>query len=420
MDDTTSEGLLDGMRVLDLTDEKGYLCGRVLSELGAEVTKVERPGGDSGRRCGPFYHDIPDPQKSLYWFAYNYNKKSITLNLETVDGREILKRLIGKWDVVIESFPVGYLDKLEIGYRELSKVNPRLILASISPFGQEGPYKDHKASDIELMAMGGFMNACGEAGRPPVRIPFPQAYLFASADAALGTLIAYYWREESGEGQQVDVAAQSSVAPVIGTPGFWLFLGKILVRDGQFRSTRSFTIRQHQMFQCQDGWVSFSVIGGQAGAKTNKALVGYMDSEGSATDFLRNMDWDNFDMSSVTQETMDKIEGPIEAFFLARTTKELEEEALNRGIILFPVGTMRDILDNPQLEARNYWSEVEHPELETTINYPGPFVRISDAHLTPRIRYRAPLIGEHNEEFYQRELGFNKKEVLTLKQAGII
>jgi len=420
MADTANEGLLNGMKVLDLTDEKGYLCSRLLGELGAEVIKVEKPGGDAGRRCGSFYHDTPALQKSLYWFAYNYNKKGITLNLETIDGREILKRLIQKWDVVIESFPVAYLDQLGIGYRELSKVNPQLILTSISPFGQEGPYKDYKASDIELMAMGGFMNTCGEAERPPVRIPFPQAYLFASADATVATLIAYYYREIGGEGQQVDVAAQHSVAPVVRNPGFWLFLKKLLAREGEFRHLLSVNVRQRHLYQCKDGWISFQIIGGQAGARTNKAIVEYMDNKGFATDFLREMDWDNFDMALVTQEVMDKIEGPIVEFFLAHTKKELEEEALRRNIILYPVCSIGDILDNPQLKARDYWFEVEHPELKATIIYPGAFVRISESSLIPRIKYRAPLIGEDNNEIYQKELGFSKEEILALKQASII
>ncbi|MFC2041711.1 CaiB/BaiF CoA transferase family protein [Chloroflexota bacterium] len=419
MDSIGNSGLLSGTRVLDLTDEKGYLCGRLLSELGAEVVKVEKPGGDSGRQCGPFYHDLPDYQKSLYWFAYNYNKRSITLNLETDDGRQTLKRLLEKWDIVIESFPIGYLDEMGIGYKELSKVNPRVIMTSISPFGQEGPYKTYKATDIELMALGGFMSICGEGGRAPVRIPFPQAYLFASADAALGTLIACYWRELTGEGQQVDCAAQNSVALTVRNPGYWLFQKEILPRDGQFRSAHG--IRQHHMFPCKDGWISFQVIGGQAGAQTNKALVEYMVSEGFVSDFLNNIDWNNFDMSTVTQETMDKIEGPIETFFLAYTMSQLEEEALKRDIILFPVNTLGAILDNPQLQARDYWPEVEHPELGITVKYPGSFVRVSDAeYLTPRIRHRAPLSGEHNEGFYREELGLMKEEVIALRQAGII
>src|SRR4030042_2896661 len=144
--------LLEPMRVIDLTDEKGYLCGRLLGDLGADVIKVERPSGDRGRRLGPFYHDLPHPEKSLYWFSYNANKRGITLNLETADGKELLFKLVKTADVVIESFSPGYLGKLNLGYKALSEVNPDIILTSISPFGQTGPYSHFEGSDIVLMA----------------------------------------------------------------------------------------------------------------------------------------------------------------------------------------------------------------------------------------------------------------------------
>ncbi len=413
------ERLLKDVNVLDLTDEKGYLCGRLLADLGADVVKVEPPGGDPGRRFGPFYHDNPHPEMSLYWFAYNTDKRSITLNLNTDDGREILKRLLGKWDIVIESFPPGHLDSIGLGYQTLSKINPRLILTSITPYGQDGPYRDYQASDIELMAMGGFMSTCGEADRPPVRIPLIQSYLFASSDAAVGTLVASYWRELSGEGQQVDSAAEHSVAPVVRNPGYWIFFKQNLKRNGPFRSLHG--IIGHHMYQCKDGWLSFEIIGGQAGAKTNKALVAYMAREGAADDFLKSINWDAFDMGTVTQETISRIEGQVQTFFLTKTMDELEEEALKTSMVLFPVNTLSRIQRNQQLEARNYWTSLAHSSLNATIKYPGPFVQMpGDENLEPRPHSRAPMIGEHNEEFYTKELGLSKKELLELKQAGII
>ena len=162
-----TEPLLGSHRVLDLTDEKGWFCGKILGDLGADVIKVEKPGGDPARNTGPFYHDIIEPEKSLYWMALNTNKKGITLDIETPDGREIFKKLLKTADVVIESFAPGYMDKLGLGYSELSKINPGIILTSVSGFGQEGPYRDYKAPDIVVRALGGLIYTVGEADRPP-------------------------------------------------------------------------------------------------------------------------------------------------------------------------------------------------------------------------------------------------------------
>lgn len=131
-----SDGAMGPYRVLDLTDEKGLLCGKLFADLGADVIKVERPGGDPARNIGPFYKDIPDPQKSLFWFAYNTGKRSITLNIESSDGQQLLKRLVKSADFLVESFTPGYMDKLGLGYQALSQLNPRLIMTSITAFGQ--------------------------------------------------------------------------------------------------------------------------------------------------------------------------------------------------------------------------------------------------------------------------------------------
>ena len=138
--------LLDPYRILDLSDEKGVLCGKVLADLGADVLKIEPPGGDPMRHIGPFYHDTPDPEKSLYWFTFNTSKRSITLDITKSDGQKIFKRLAKTADFVIECFSPGYLDRLGLGYSVLSELNPRLIMTSITPFGQSGPYRDYKAT----------------------------------------------------------------------------------------------------------------------------------------------------------------------------------------------------------------------------------------------------------------------------------
>ncbi len=196
-----TDGILNGYRVLDLTEDGCMLCGKILGDLAADVIQIEPTGGSPTRNIGPFYHDIPDPERNLTWFFLGLNKKGITLNLETVDGREIFKRLVKTADFVVESSEPGYMKSLGLGYEELEKVKPGIIMTSITPFGQTGPYAHYKATDIVGVALSGMMWLYGEADRAPVRISAPQFYLQGGLQGATGTMIAHYHRELTGEGQ---------------------------------------------------------------------------------------------------------------------------------------------------------------------------------------------------------------------------
>jgi crotonobetainyl-CoA:carnitine CoA-transferase CaiB-like acyl-CoA transferase len=411
--------MLDYLRVLDLTDEKGFFCGRVLGDLGADVIKVERPRGDASRNIGPFYGDIPDPEKSLYWFAYNANKRGITLNIEAADGQQVFKRLTKEADFVIESFTPGYLDELGLGYSALSQINPRIILTSITPFGQTGPYKNYKGSDIVCWALSSSMFTIGDRDRPPVRISFPHAYVYGGAQAAAASLAAHYHRELTGEGQQVDVAIRDYLAFVElwGIP-YWAMNKVIKRRAGPFRENPVNQLRTRLIWPCQDGHVVFLVQGGMQGATGMRALVDWMDSEGMATETVKQADWESFDMFWAPQETVDILEEPIMRFFLTHARAELYEGALERHIMLYGVSSINELAEDDQLAARDYWAEVEHPELDATITYPNAFAKFSETGCG--IRRRAPLIGEHNEEIYEEELGLSRAEIVTLKQGGVI
>ncbi|MFC2003823.1 CoA transferase, partial [Chloroflexota bacterium] len=225
--------------------------------------------------------------------------------------------------------------------------------------------------------------------------------------------------EITGEGQQIDVSLQESVSLTIYNARlFWEFNKVNLKRTGPYRSGQGSLTVQRLHFPCKDGYVSFTLFGGATGAETNKGLVQWMDSEGMAPDFLKNKDWDTWDFSKITQEELDLFQKPMMEFFKKYTKGELFQQALKRGIMLYPVSTARDIFEDQQLEARDFWNKVEHPELGATIVYPGAFVKLSE---TPcRIRRRAPLIGEHNDEIYNKELGIPKEELILLKQSGII
>ncbi len=203
--------MLSPYRVLDLTDERGLLCGQILADLGADVIAVEPPGGSSARRIGPFAGDVPDPERSLHWWAYARNKRGITLDLDTDDGREKLRQLVAGADFLIESAAPGEMAARGLGYGDLAAINPALVYVSITPFGQDGPKAHYAATDLTILAAAGVLVRQGDEDRPPVRVSVPQAWLHASAEAAGAALVAHHERARSGRGQHVDVSAQQAV-----------------------------------------------------------------------------------------------------------------------------------------------------------------------------------------------------------------
>ena len=341
-----TEGMLAPYRALDLTTERGYLCGRILGDLGADVIKIERPGGDPGQNMGPFYKDIPDPEKSLFRFAFNGNKRGITLDIETIRGREIFKRLIADADFVIESFAPGYMDSLGLGYSELSRINPGIITASITPFGQSGPYRNYKSSDLVDAALSGILYINGDPDRPPVRVSFPQTFHLGAAEAAVGILMALQYRHETGEGQQVETQVQrAGVVTTFDILSWWEGHKQIRKRRGSVRIIPQSGVKAEQMWRCKDGFVSFFFFGGRMGLTSNQALVKWMENEGQVDDFIREVDWDKLDWSKVTQDYVDKFQEPVSRFFLAHTKAELLEGAVERGIQIYPLSIAEDMLN---------------------------------------------------------------------------
>ncbi|MFC1847872.1 CaiB/BaiF CoA transferase family protein [Chloroflexota bacterium] len=423
-----TESPLDHVRVLDLTDEKGFYCGKVLGDLGADVIKVEPPGGDPARSIGPFYQDMPHPERSLYWWSFNTSKRGITLNIEIPDGQRLLKGLAETADVILESFPPGYMENLGLGYSSLCQINKSIILTSISAFGQTGPYKDYKAPDIVGCCLGGLAFTVGDADRPPCRTSFPQAYLLASIHAAGGTLAALRYQKLSGVGQHVDVSMQEAVTwSLQGVVQYWDLLGHNMVRNGNSRSfyigPRYPTRVMRYSYPCRDGHVAFMVAGGLLAAISMPAIVGWMAEEGMLGAFEPMKDWgyDEWlvrDVVSMSQKEVDAEDDTLIKFFATRTRSELYEEALKRRIILYPVNTMKDLAEDVQLKERHFYTGVEHPELGVTISYLGAPYRLME---TPwRISRRPPLIGEHNTEIYEHELGLSKQKPASTKKNGAI
>jgi crotonobetainyl-CoA:carnitine CoA-transferase CaiB-like acyl-CoA transferase len=409
--------MLEGYRALDLTDEKGFLCGKILAELGVDVIKVEKPGGDPARNIGPFWHDQAEPEKSLYWFAYNSSKRGITLDLEKDEGQRIFRDLAKTADFIIESFAPGELDKLGFCFSELSRIRKGLILVSITPFGQKGPYSRYQASDLVVMGMAGEVFLTGDSDRRPVNVSLPQACLHAGADAAVGAMLAHHHRSKTGEGQHVDISLQQSAAWFLAqTVPHWELDKILLGRVGTFRTSSRGTL-QRQVWPCKDGFIFFFMIGGQQGAKTCRQLVKWMNEEAMANEFLLSYEWERFDMAGATQELIDKISQPIAEFFKTRTKKEALDAAMSRNISICPLMGMQDLLVDQNLAARGFWMPIEHPELKAAIPYPKQFARSSENEMGTKSK--APLIGEHNAEVYS-ELGLTPERIADLRKAGVI
>jgi len=405
-------------RVLNLCDEKGIFCGRILGDLGCDVIKVEKPGGDPTLNLGPYYWNAADQQKSLFYLAYNANQRSITLDIERTEGKEIFKRLVQKADVVLESFPPGTMVGLGLGHEELLKVNPSLVMTSITPFGQSGPYRDFKASDLTLWCLGGMAYVSGDSDRAPVQVSSPQSYLHGATAAAAATLIALYYREVTGETQWVDVSIQEAVVhTLMNIVQFWDVCGIVLKRSGAFRTGLSTAANQRLIWRCKDGYVNFPIYTTAGGAQSNAKLVGWMESEGIRDEYLSGIRWEEFDLSTASQEEFDRVEGSIGRFFKSHTMDELYQGAIERGIMLYPVYGPKEIREDPQLIARGFWSQVDHPGLGEVTFFPGsPFVFSGERQNI----HRAPLIGESNKDIFCAELGISEKEFVTLKGAGVI
>ena len=407
-------GMLGSYRVLDLTDEKGLMCGKIMGDLGADVIKIEQPGGDPARNIGPFYHDEAEPEKSLFWFALNTSKRGITLDIEKPAGYQVVQKLVKTADFIIESFPPGYMDKLGLGYSALEEINPGIIMVSITPFGQSGPYKDHKASDIVLYALGSgpYMRTCGDVDRPPFRISYhSQAYLHAGTEGVVGALVALFHRHISGEGQHVDVSIEECMS--FFPTGDWDFNRRVRARGESL-----IPVHVTHIWPCKDGHVMWRYTGGPMAVRHSIPLVNWMAEEGMADNWLKNFDWENFSHYTTTQEIIDRMEEQTIRFFMSHTKAEMMAGAIKHRIMLYPISSTADLLESPQLAAREFWTEVDHAELGEAITYPGKWANSSDA--SPEISRRAPLIGEHNNEIYEKELGISPDELSKMKQAGVI
>lgn len=394
-------GALDGVKVLDLSEDiAGSFCARLLADYGAEVLKLEPPGGAALRRMGPFFGDDPHPEKSLFFLVMNLNKKGATLNLQTSTGRSILKSLVQHVDVVIETFRPGHLDSLGLSYEDLAEINPRLVLTSITPFGQTGPYSQYQGEEIVSYAMGLIMSISGTQGQAPLKHGGFQAQYEGGLNGAAATAMALFMQGNTGQGQHIDVSVTECVAStMMATQTMYPFTG-----GTQARRRPSGNMFGHPM-PCVDGWIIVQTGGGASW----EDIAGFFE----APELLEPRFSDQAQRAQFGEE-LDQI---VLDSIKDRGKWELFPKAAQARMLFGLVQTPAELAECPQLESRGFYREIEHPVIGK-IKVPAVLFNLS---LTPYTQtIPAPTLGQHNREIYVDGLGYTQEEFCRLRQLDVI
>lgn len=393
---------LEGVRVVDLSQGiAGPYCTRLLADLGAEVVKVEPPAGDYARSLGPFPDDVPDPDKAGLFIHLNGNKKSVTLDIETQSGRVVLRKLLAKADVLVESYAPGHLASIGLGYDELSSELPQLVYCSVTPFGQSGPYRDFQGNSLACMALSGLMYVTGDPDKEPLCTGGEPAEYFAALNAWIGVLAALEHRAGTGAGQQIDVSMLESLgcADEYNTT-MYSYLGAVRKR---YYSRHHIPTYPSEIFPCRDG--NIVVIGGATGFPLMMAVLierPELESNPLFTNlWLRTMQWRQF-------------EEILRPYLMEHDWEDLLTRAQELRIPFAAVLDAKTLMENEHLKERGFFQEIEQPGIGALPLAGGPF-KMSE---TP-LRYgAAPALGQHTQEVLL-ELGYDEDDTLILRERGV-
>ena len=399
---------LGHLRVLEVGEDVGELCGKMLADMGAVVTRVEPPGGAATRRIGPFLEDRPHPDRSLHFWGYNTNKRSITLDLDRADGQALFRRLAERADILVESMPPGYMDDRGLAHDDLQGVSPLLVYVSISAFGRGGPRGGMVGGDLIGWAASGYMYTTGWTWQRPTRPWGRQAAHTGCLYAVSGALAAVLNRWRTGKGQHVDVSLQEGVASTVeGDLPF--YVGDKIV-SGRRNNDHVNNFGGSKVLPCKDGWVNFD-IGWRQG---RNRIVDWMVEEDAAGD-LADEKWLD---DKYRRANIDHVVAVVSDWTRTKNKAEFFHEGHERGIECAPVNTIAEVFEDRQLLHRKHWVEVGHPELGRRFTYAGAPYMFTE---TPwSMRRRAPLVGEDNGAVYGDELGLDGGELTALAEKGII
>lgn len=378
--------ILNNYLIVDLADEKGMFCSKLLADMGAEVVRIEKPGQEVQRVYA------------------NSSKRSITLDIESKKGRELFKQIIKKSDILVESFPPGYLKSIGLDYPQLEAINPHIIMASITNYGQGGPYRDYKSSDLVSAAMGGQMSVCGETDKPPLKLFGSQTYNTACLFAANGVMLALWKRHTSGKGQYIDISIHESVAATLDHALVRYFSeGQVAMRQGSLYWNNAFRI-----FPCKDGYILLSL------QHQWETLVEWLDSEGMAED-LKGQKWRS---AAQRRNNIDHIIEVLGKWALTHNANELVELGQLMHFPWAKVATISDVVNNPQLNERGFLVDAIDADSGKKFKFPGAPYKMSQSPL--RINPGIPAAGEFNREFYHLRLGLTEVEIAALAAEGVI
>ena len=400
--------LLPPYRILDLTGPEGVFCGKLLADYGAEVIKVEPPSGDSTRQRPPFIGYDPSSEQSSYFLFYNTNKKSVTVDLEKPEGRDLFKKLIVSADVLIESFPVGYLKSLGLDFDSIQPGNPGLIMASITPFGQTGPWKDYKSTDLIALAASGFMQITGDPDGPPLRQGNEQSHFPGSQHAATAIMGALFYRDmQGGSGQYIDVSMQEAMITYYtdAHPALaWMQRGENVTRVG----TNSTLVIPLGAYPSKDGWISAGIITPREWENLSQWMYEVTGNEEILNDDYKGGNQDRAPFNDI-------ITALVIDFTTRFTSDELFHQGQERNLVFIPVNAVSDLLNDPQLDSSNFWFDLEHSEVGT-LKYP---LGVFDSEEVSPLTKSAPHLGQDNEAIFS-ELGLSESELATLRNQGAI
>jgi crotonobetainyl-CoA:carnitine CoA-transferase CaiB-like acyl-CoA transferase len=390
--------MLRPYRVLDLTDARAELGPLVLAGLGAEVIMVEPPGGGASRREPPLDPSLPADRASLRFHAMNRGKRSVVVDLETRAGREDFRRLVAGADFLFENGAPGAMAARGLGFDDLREVNPQLVYVAITPFGQDGPYAHHLATDLTLAAMGGMMALNGDADRRPVRVTVPQTWHHAAAESAVAALVAHHRRLATGEAQLVDVSVQAAV--------FWTGLNAMIAHAIQGKDIeRNGTVLQLStlvtplVYPCADGEVVLITT-----TATILPLVRWLVEDGTVTEeWAAAEDWPTYEARMITGRelvhSLPVVQERVRAFCMRYRKAELLARGIREGVTIAPVNTVADVLAFDHLDERRYWQPYRLPD-GRILRAPGAFVRLSRTPVA--FAGTAPALGEHGDEVLAR------------------
>jgi crotonobetainyl-CoA:carnitine CoA-transferase CaiB-like acyl-CoA transferase len=406
---------LEGVRVLDMT---AWLSGpyalEVVAYLGAEVIKLEKvDGGDAVRANGPYFgpngivFEKTDPKElSLCILKRARGRKSITLNMQSEKGKEIFRELVKKCDIVTENFLPGTMEKLGIGYNDLKKIKPDIILCSISGFGQDGPYRRLPAFDPVVEAMSGVMEVTGYPENPPVRMGVAGGDLISALYMVIGLQAALRYREKTGKGQAVDISMMDSLFSFLFDESLDVYVNRnIPIRTGN----RRLRLTPFNSYKTKDG---FAVICSASDGHWS-TLLKTMGRE----DLLDDPRYKRLDFR---MQNADEVDHLVESWTMTKTKKEVVDALIKAGVATGPVSTIPEVLEDPQLKHRGMIVDIEHPELGKVKGAVAHDIPVKMSESKGGFDLPAPYLGAHNQEIYCGMMGYSSEQLKQWEKEGVI